>query len=263
MKYKLYTFIFFHIFLFSAAVYAEDTIRITNGEWPPYFSENLKHYGLDSRIVSESFAHEGIKVIYGFFPWTRSYLLSELGEWEGAIGWPYSKERENNHYYSAQPISEGEWVFFHRKDFPFDWDNKEDLKGARIGITLGDWGLDGDDEVTKALKAGELKYEYAPEDHLNFLKLNAGRIDIFPQDINVGYAQINALVIDNRLSKEEASRIIHHPRPYRKMPLYLLLSKKHERNKQLIKLFNKGFAHLKKTGRYNQFIKESRQGDYQ
>ena len=56
---------------------AEETIRITNGEWPPYMSKKLKHYGLASRITTEAFASQGVKVEYGFFPWARSKLLVE------------------------------------------------------------------------------------------------------------------------------------------------------------------------------------------
>jgi polar amino acid transport system substrate-binding protein len=237
-------------------------IRITNGEWKPFYSENLKYYGLDSHIVTEAFASEGIRVIYGFFPWKRSYEQSKKGKWDGTVGWPYGKERENFHYYSKQPVNEGNWVFFHLKDSAFDWDNMNDVKKARIGITLGDWVMDGDDEFTKALREGKLKYDRAPRDELNFLKLNAGRIDVFPQQLDVGYEQIRMLISEKKLTEDEASRITHHPEPFRKMPLYLLLSKKIARNRQMIDLFDKGFARLKESGKYDRFVDESRRGEY-
>ena len=43
--------------------FAEETIRIAIGEWPPYTSKELKHYGVVSRIVAETFALEGVKVV--------------------------------------------------------------------------------------------------------------------------------------------------------------------------------------------------------
>ena len=58
--------------LFSSASAAE-TIRITNGEWPPFTSERLPDKGPLSRIVAEAFALEGISVEYGYFPWRRAY----------------------------------------------------------------------------------------------------------------------------------------------------------------------------------------------
>ena len=36
--------------------FAEQTVSLTNGEFPPYLSENLKYYGVASRIIAEAFA---------------------------------------------------------------------------------------------------------------------------------------------------------------------------------------------------------------
>ncbi len=46
----------------SATSLAGETIRITNGDWPPFTSEQLPSGGPLSRIVSEAFALEGITV---------------------------------------------------------------------------------------------------------------------------------------------------------------------------------------------------------
>lgn len=43
-------------------------IRSTNGEWPPYLSENLPHYGLASHIISEAFAKKGLPLNMAFSP---------------------------------------------------------------------------------------------------------------------------------------------------------------------------------------------------
>jgi polar amino acid transport system substrate-binding protein len=257
VAYYLWTASLFFIPSLNSA--AQETIRITNGEWAPFYSENLPYHGLDSRIVSEAFALEDVNVIYDFFPWKRSYEISKHGVWDGTIGWPYNKERAQFHYFSKQPINKGEWVFFYRNDASFDWDNIDNLKNVVFGVTLGDWVMDGDDKFTTALREEKLNYDTTATDEQNFLKLNAKRIDIFPQQLDVGYAQLKKLVSDNRLTAEQASRITHHPEPFRLMPLYLLLSKKHEHNKQMIERFDNGFEQLKESGRYEQFINESRQ----
>jgi len=41
-----------------------------------------------------------------------------------------------------------------------------------------------------------------------------------------------------------------------------MFSKKIERNKHMLKLFNKGLKRLKESGKYNQFLEESRRGEY-
>ena len=62
-KYYLLYFTFIFINLFPQTV-----VGLTNGEWPPYTSQNLKNYGVFSPIVSEAFELEGMTVEYTFFP---------------------------------------------------------------------------------------------------------------------------------------------------------------------------------------------------
>lgn len=250
--------IFFFILIFSTITHAGESIRITNGEWPPLFSEKLPQYGPCSRIVSEAFALEGVKVVYGFFPWERAFRFSEAGKWDGAIGWPYNKDKAKTHYYSKDVINKGECVFFFRKNMPFEWSSVNDLKKYKLGVTLGDWMLDGDDEFTKALRDGELKYARASRDELNFRKLARKRIDIFPQQLEVGYAQIKNMVKTGELKQSEADMITHYPTPYKNMPLYLLLNKKNENNKQMIELFDRGMRQLIDSGQYDRIYEEAR-----
>ena len=113
-----------------------ETVRLTNGEWPPYLSEKSYKYGLYSHIVEEAFKIMGIKVEYGFFPWKRSFKLAENGDWDGSTVWAYSPEREKKFLFS-EPIGHGCHVFFHLKDFKFDWQTEDDLQGIKIGGTIG------------------------------------------------------------------------------------------------------------------------------
>ncbi len=48
--------------LLGSRAMARDSIRITTGEWPPYISESLPGYGVVSRIVTEAFKLENIRV---------------------------------------------------------------------------------------------------------------------------------------------------------------------------------------------------------
>jgi len=44
------------IALLCGSIQAADSVRLTNGEWPPYLGEHLPHHGVASRIVAEAFA---------------------------------------------------------------------------------------------------------------------------------------------------------------------------------------------------------------
>lgn len=230
----------------------EPLLRLTNGEWPPYLSETLPHYGLASRIVTEAFAVQGIKVEYGFFPWPRSLALAQDGSWAGSAVWFKNEEREKDFYYS-DPIIEVQYVFFHLKTFSFDWQSYEDLAEVRIGATLEyDYGP----AFTEAEQSGQIKVERVPADEQNFDKLLAGRIDIFPLDLEVG---LNML--QKNFTSEQIALITYHPLPVRSDPGYLLLSKKVAGNEELIQVFNEGLQKLKESGQFEQFVQESRAGN--
>jgi len=231
---------------------AEETIRLASGEWPPYQSEELKYAGVASRIVTEAFALEGIKVEFGYFPWKRSYKLAETGQWDGTFLWFDTPERREI-FYISDPVMDIQYVFFHLKSYSFDWNTIDDLKGIEIGATAE---YDMGKEFQSAEKAGEIKVQRVPTDEQNFKKLLLGRIQIFPCDSEAGYA-----MIQKNLTPDQIELFTHHPKPVKADPHNLLLSKKVERNKRMIELFNKGLKQLKESGKFDQYIAESRRGE--
>lgn len=243
------------LYLFSIVTngFAEETIRLTNGEWPPYLSKNLKYYGVASRIVAEAFALEGIKVKYVFYPWKRAYQNAETGKWDGSVVW-FDTPKRRTAFYISDSVIDVQYVFFHLKSYSFNWDNIEDLKGIRIGGTLG---YNYSKMFQKAEETGIIKVERVPKDEQNFKKLLKGRIQIFPNDLDVGYAMLR-----NIFAPEQVQLFTYHPKPVRAAPHHLLLSKKIKRNKRMIELFNKGLKRLKANGQVEQYLIESRRGEY-
>lgn len=113
------------VFLCANILTAEE-IRITNGEWAPFVSKKLPHYGLTSHIVTEAYAKVGIKVKYGFFPWARVIDYVKRGEWDSTLPWIRNEEREQIFHFSV-PILAQEEVLFHLKNRPFPWSTLECL----------------------------------------------------------------------------------------------------------------------------------------
>lgn len=222
------------------------TVRLANGEWVPYTGENLPQYGCDSQVVTEAFALEGITVEYDFFPWARSYYLSESGAWDGTIEWADTPAHRETHYISAAYLSKQKWVFFYRRDRPFEWNSMDDLAGKVVGLTIGYAYSD----VFEALKQkGTVSFEEAPSDELNFKKLLAGHIDVFPVERTVGYAVMMA-----NLTVEEQAQITEHPKPISEYLTYLLLSRAVPQNEQRMELFNRGLRHLRESWRYAEIM---------
>lgn len=217
------------------------------------FSEKLKYYGVGSRIVTEAFAPEGIKTEYGFYPWKRALMLAREGTWDGAVGWESNPDREP-YFYASGKVWEAPWVFFHLKTYPFDWKTFDDLKHIRIGGTLEYMYTT---EFLNAERSGKITVERTSRDEQNFKKLLYGRIDIFPQLADVGHDQLQEL-----FDPETVRLFTHHPVPFGKHSEQLLLSKKQERNRKLVKIFDNGLQKLKNSGRYEQYFEESRRGEY-
>ncbi len=237
---------------FCNAGLAEETVRLTSGEWPPYFSEKLEHYGIGSRIVTEAFALEGIKVEYGFFPWKRSLWMAQAGEWDGAVGWETNAEREKDFYVSKEVWS-APWVFFHLKAHPFDWNTFDDLKNIRIGGTLEYMYTQ---EFLDAERAGKITVDRVSADEQNIKKLLYKRIDVFPQLLDIGYWQLQ------QTAPESVDLVTHHPKSFGKHTEQLFLTKKRERSKELTEIFNRGLQRLKDSGKYDLYFEESRRGEY-
>ncbi len=241
------------LFIMATSTGAEETIRLASGEWSPYQSENLKYFGVASRIVTEAFALEGVKVEYGYFPWNRSLKLAEKGKWDGTFLWFDTPERRKN-FYISDPVVDIQYVFFHMKSYSFDWKTIDDLKGLAIGGTVGyDYG----EEFQGAEKAKKITVERIQKDEQSFKKLLKGRIQIFPNDLDAGLE-----IIHKHFTSEQVALFSYHPKPVRAAPHHLLLSKNVKQNKQMLERFNKGLKRLKESGKVDQYLTESRRGDY-
>lgn len=244
------------MFFFSTVLFADTatTIRITNGEWEPFLSEYCPHYGVDSHIVSEAFKLEGITIKWGFFPWKRAFVIAEQAEdWDASAAW-WPTDEVKQGFLVSDPISNTSFVFFHIKNYQFDWKSIDDLKGIKIGGTLGyDYGKD----FMKAMEENRIQVDTVPADETNFKKLLKDRIQIFPNDPIVGYSQIR-----NTFSAEEAAQFTHHPKEFEKSTLHLIISKKCKNGQLFLDKFNSGLKKLKESGRFDQIFKDLEAGKY-
>ncbi len=237
----------------GAHAQAQEVIRLTNGDWQPFMSKNGPHHGIASHIVTEAFALAGVEVEYGFFPWKRSFKLAKEGKWDGSAVW-WDKAERHQYFIYSDPVIPSITGFFHLKSIKLDWNTYEDLREIRIGGTLGyTYGK----EFDAAEAAGIIHVEKVPNDETSLKKLLKGRIDVFPGELMVTYAQIR-----DTFTEEEAALFTHHPKPLFEEPLYLLLSKKVPANEHMLERFNEGLRMLKESGRWDQMIADGLAGKY-
>ncbi|WP_179958326.1 substrate-binding periplasmic protein [Chitinimonas arctica] len=221
-----------------------EEVTLTNGEWPPYLSEYEPNYGIASHIVTDAFALEGVTVRYVFRPWRRAYAEAESGKYHGSVVWTFEPDRAEKFFFS-DAVFEGKSVFFHLKSNPVDWKTYDDLINLRVGGTNGyDYAFERNPRI---------KVERANSDVENFRKLLAGRFDIFPSDLNVGYA-----LLQKNFVTAEFDLITHHPKVYNVVSYFLILSKANPDNAKLLLRFNRGLKKLRESGRYEEYFKVAR-----
>ncbi|MFY0664532.1 MAG: transporter substrate-binding domain-containing protein [Natronospirillum sp.] len=229
-------------------------LTISTGGWPPFLTEDQRHYGFIAHLISDVFADVGVDVQYEFIPWTRAYQETAIARYDATAVWMDAPERHADFLYSS-PVLDETFVFFHLKDEPFDWDSFADLNGLLMGGVLGysyGSGLD------TALEAGVFRMERVRNDELNFLKLLSGRIDVYPQEVSVGYYALR-----RDLPPEEAARVTHHPAPLLVNQSFLLLPRSAPDSAELVALFNESLQRFRDDGRYQEYFDAFGRGEYE
>lgn len=223
---------------------AEQVVTLTGGEWLPYISQTLPHYGPIARIVTEAFALEGVRVNYVFRPWSRAFAEAANDLAHGSAVWSVSTDDSDRVrlFHRSEIVFNSQSVFFHLKSYPFQWRGERSLADMRIGGTAGyEYQFD---------KATLLRMDRsATTDALNFNKLLVGRFDVFPANLDVGL-----WIMRTNLSPQQAALIAWDPRPFHLAHYHLLLNKKNPANQRYMALFNRGLKRLRDSGKYAQYM---------
>lgn len=239
------------------AVFANEKIRLTNGEWPPYLSENLAHYGYASHIISEAFLSVNVDVEYGFFPWKRSLEYAKFGQlftdnWNGSVVWVHTNERTTDFIYTDVVITD-ELILFSLKSNPLNWKSINDLQGKKIGGTLHtSYPL-----LEQANKEGIIYLNRASNYEALFKRLLMKRIDAIPYTRDVA-----RYFIKNNLSVEQREQIIFSPTVIETRQYHIILSKNISENNRFKDLFNQGLKNIKANGTYDKIQDNLEKGVY-
>ena len=207
-------------------------IIITNGEWTPYQSEKLPHYGFASLIVTEAFCCVGRVRGVSISPWKRAFEEAKVGSAHASLIWSKTKEREPFFLFS-DPILTSEAVLFHRKKMTFDWKTFADLEPYVIGRTLG--------YQYKIEEWPKLKFDQANTDEQNLQNWLSGGSTCSLCDKYACYELLN-----NKLPPQVKNQLTHHPVPYDQTPYTVIFSRERRDTPPLLALFNEGLQKAEK-----------------
>lgn len=229
-------------------------LKISVGDWPPYLSSELKHNGVIAHLIGDLLADEGYRVSFQFLPWPRAYAAAAAGRFDGSAVWMHKAEREADFLFSA-PLLDEQFVFFHLKSLPFDWQRFDDLTGMTLG---GGLEYSYGPEFDAFLAENKVKIERVSNDQQNFDKLLKERVVLYPQEMNVGYAALR-----RHFSAQDQAKITHHRKPLLVNLSYLMLPKSLEGSPALLERFNKRLQRYRDSGRYQRYFEDLQQGQYQ
>lgn len=230
---------------------AANRIKLGAGEWPPYFSQSLKHNGSFAYIVTQAFAAAGYDVEYSFLPWKRALQEAEDGVLDGSPGWKSTPERAQSFLFS-DPVITSTSVLFHLKGTSLDWSTIDDLMGRRIGITAGySYGTDFDAAVADK----RLIVDAAKDDLTALRMLLAKRTELVVMNRDVGFD-----IMHRSLLPSDAAAIIFNEKPIDQQPSFLAISKKTPHAEQVIADFNRGLAKIRGDGVIDQVARDLANG---
>ncbi len=244
---KRYTFAGVFLLLVALTTQAEP-VKLANGEWAPYQSEQLKHGGFITQFTKEVFEAAGYQVDYTYMPWKRGFEEAKDGKYDGSIIWSKNAEREADFLFS-DPIIRLSTSLFQQtgKDMPIS--GMADLAGKRVGGMIG--YTYGTEEMEES---GQLKIERVSDAENNMKKLLAGRLDFVLEDTDVGKELILNMGIQDKVKP--------NPTTINQRDYYLIISKKSPRAQELIDAFNRGMAKLNEDDKLDAYREASARGEY-
>lgn len=234
-------------------------IQIASEEYAPFTSETLKHKGVISHIVTESYRLEGIEVKYGFYPAARSFKLAQVGELDGTVPWAKRADREIDFYYSDPILNVGGEYFFYKKGLKLNWDAKtqdyNNLKDLRIGAVISyDYGQKFQD----AEKKGVINIERVRSLKQLFRMLLRDHIDIV-----ISKEWVARYALQSNFPPEQITQIGASPENAEGPSYdYVLFPRKKPTSLHFLTALNKGLAKLRASGRYDAIMEGLRKGDY-
>jgi polar amino acid transport system substrate-binding protein len=230
--------------LFSQVCHAAP-LRLVTFDYPPYVTEGDQGpQGLATNIVREVFARIGKHAQIKLYPMNRAFSLVNNRQVDGLFPLKKTPERELTMVYPNQPLLIQDYVFFVRKDSPWQFNGKlESIASARIGITRN---VFYSPRLDQALKAGLFAAVDSTDSHeLNLRKLLAGRVDIVPCSRAVGLQLLQTMPGGNKAVQTGPS--------IEKVASYLVFAPGPEAAK-LAALFDQAMTRMSKDGSLNRLI---------
>lgn len=229
-------------------------LNIVVGEWPPFVSEQSKHHGPVAHLISDLFKDAGYQVNYHFAPWGRVYSLAASSQlYDATAVWMYKPERLRDFLFSA-PVLQEQFVFFSLKSRQLQAENLAQIVGMRLG---GDIAYSYGPELDKMVADGKVSQQRVTSVKQNFSKLLRGRIDLYPQEMHIGLAELRS-----ELDPASAALITYSKVPFLRNDSFVMFPRNMPDSDRLRVEFNQLLEQAIASGRYQEYFDRLEQGEY-
>lgn len=244
--------LFLGLITLATAAQGQSTIRIANGEWPPYLSQHSPHYGYASHLVSDALASQGINIEWSFLPWQRAFVLTQFGSYDVSIVWKKTPEREEKFLFS-EPVLESNDFLFMRKDNFFDWENQDEVKDRTLGI----YQFTPKDFLPEKLEQAGIDLIDLPDFDLMVNALISRRVDGIILNKHVGEQMLHQM-----FPEEVTNEITSHPVPLARTSFHAIISRSIPNSGAIKQTIDEGLATIRKNGRYDALTRDFVDGKY-
>ncbi|WP_303846473.1 substrate-binding periplasmic protein [Aeromonas sobria] len=229
-------------------------LNIIVGEWPPFVSEQSKQHGPVAHLIGDLFKEAGYEVKFHFAPWGRVYSLAANSQlYDATAVWMHKPEREQDFLFSEAVLQE-QFVFFSLTARQLQAERLEQIVGMRLG---GDIAYSYGPELDKMVADGKVTQQKVTDVKQNFGKLLRGRIDLYPQELQVGLAELRS-----QLDPASAALITHSQTPFLCNDSFVMFPRKMPDSARLRDQFNQQLQQAIASGRYQTYFDQLAQGAY-
>lgn len=224
--------------LLCATVGRTQGLPVATGEWIPFTSETMEHYGHFTQRVTLVFKEMGLEPEYRFYPWRRCFDSVAKGRVWAAFPYSYTKERAEEVWFSdALTCSKSVFFYYQPGATPkhYTFNSLKDLQPYTIG------GVTGYFYEASFQEAG-LRVDYVSKEINALEKLKLGRIDLMPVNELVGWNLIQTLFPD------EAHNFKTLAKPLNVSTLRLIVSKDYPGSKKLMDRFHQALERCIEKG---------------